>query len=182
MSANSLWSGRFDAAPDADVFAYGKSLPVDKRLLDDDIAGSDAWARALGKAGVLSPDDVVAITRGLDDIRLAVHADATLISEADDEDVHSFVERELIARIGDTGKRLHTGRSRNDANASSGRCANRTSRPSLASAVDRSRQVSTSSSSTRIDSIAPILGRLRRFAASIPAECPKTWQLSDTTF
>ena len=114
MSANSLWSGRFDAAPDADVFAYGKSLPVDKRLLDDDIAGSDAWARALGKAGVLSPDDVVAITRGLDDIRLAVHADATLISEADDEDVHSFVERELIARIGDTGKRLHTGRSRNE--------------------------------------------------------------------
>ena len=70
--SNSLWSGRFDAAPDADVFAYGKSLPVDKRLLDDDIAGSDAWARALGKAGVLTPQDVEAITRGLEEIRLAV--------------------------------------------------------------------------------------------------------------
>lgn len=114
MSSNSLWSGRFDSAPDADVFAYGKSLPVDKRLLDDDIAGSDAWARALGKAGVLSAADVETITRGLEEIRLAVRANAALIDQADDEDVHSFVERELIARIGDTGKRLHTGRSRNE--------------------------------------------------------------------
>jgi len=114
MSSNSLWSGRFDAAPDADVFAYGKSLPVDKRLLADDIAGSDAWARALGKAGVLSAADVDAITRGLTDILQAVHANASLIDQADDEDVHSFVERELIARIGETGKRLHTGRSRNE--------------------------------------------------------------------
>jgi len=103
-----------DPGPAADVFAYGKSLPVDKRLLADDIAGSDAWARALGKAGVLTAADVEAITRGLADILGAVAADASLIDRADDEDVHSFVERELIARIGDTGKRLHTGRSRNE--------------------------------------------------------------------
>lgn len=114
MSASNLWSGRFDAAPDADVFAYGKSLPVDKRLLDDDITGSAAWARALGKAGVLKAADVETIVRGLEAIRAAVRADAALIDQADDEDVHSFVERELIARIGDTGKRLHTGRSRNE--------------------------------------------------------------------
>ena len=114
MSGNALWSGRFDAAPDADVYAYGKSLPVDKRLIDDDITGSDAWARALGRAGVLSDADVTAITRGLEEIRAAVRATPALIDQADDEDVHSFVERELIARIGDTGKRLHTGRSRNE--------------------------------------------------------------------
>jgi argininosuccinate lyase len=112
--SSSLWSGRFEHAPDADVFAYGKSLPVDKRLIDDDITGSAAWAQALGKAGVLGAADVDAITRGLGEIRAAVAADPAMLDRADDEDVHSFVERELIARIGETGKRLHTGRSRNE--------------------------------------------------------------------
>ena len=114
MSNNALWSGRFDAAPDADVYAYGKSLPVDKRLIDDDITGSAAWAQALGKAGVLAASDVTVILGGLEAIRAAVVADPSMLDRADDEDVHSFVERELVARIGDTGKRLHTGRSRNE--------------------------------------------------------------------
>lgn len=114
MSTNNLWSGRFDAAPDADVFAYGKSLPVDKRLVEDDITGSAAWAQALQKAGVLAPADAAAIVAGLEDIRAAVRADPSLIAGADDEDVHAFVERELTARIGEAGKRLHTGRSRNE--------------------------------------------------------------------
>ena len=114
MSTDNLWSGRFDSAPDADVFAYGKSLPVDKRLVDDDITGSAAWARALEKAGVLSSADSALITKGLEDIRAAVRATPALIDHADDEDVHAFVERELTARIGDAGKRLHTGRSRNE--------------------------------------------------------------------
>lgn len=114
MSTNNLWSGRFDAAPDADVFAYGKSLPVDKRLIDDDITGSSAWAQALGRAGVLSPADVSAMVTGLEEIRAAVRANPSVFDTAGDEDVHSFVERELIERIGDTGKRLHTGRSRNE--------------------------------------------------------------------
>ena len=56
-----LWSGRFDTAPDADVLAHGSSLHVDRRLIDDDIAGSRAWAEALGRAGVLSSADVAAI-------------------------------------------------------------------------------------------------------------------------
>ncbi len=111
---STLWSGRFDAAPDADVFAYGKSLPVDRRLVEDDITGSQAWAQALGRAGVLSAADVAAILGGLEAVRQAVRADATLIDRADDEDVHSFVERELVERIGEAGKRLHTGRSRNE--------------------------------------------------------------------
>ena len=110
----SLWSGRFDSAPDKDVFEYGKSLAVDKRLIDDDITGSQAWAEALGRAGVLSVEDVTAIVRGLEDIRQAVRQHAAIFESAPDEDVHSFVERELIARIGDTGRRLHTGRSRNE--------------------------------------------------------------------
>ena len=109
-----LWSGRFDSAPNADVFAFGKSLSVDKRLIDDDIAGSRAWAQALAKAGVVTAADADAIVSGLDAVREAVHADPSMLDRADDEDVHAFVERELVARIGDAGKRLHTGRSRNE--------------------------------------------------------------------
>jgi argininosuccinate lyase len=109
-----LWSGRFDSAPDADVLAHGSSLPVDRRLIEDDLTGSCAWAEALGRAGVLDAADVAAILGGLDAVRAAVRADPTLLAAATDEDVHTFVERELIARIGDAGRRLHTGRSRNE--------------------------------------------------------------------
>jgi argininosuccinate lyase len=109
-----LWSGRFTAAPDEEVFAYGKSLSVDRRLFDDDVAGSRAWAEALARAGVLSAADASAIDTGLAAVLDAVHADPSLIANADDEDVHSFVERELVGRIGDAGRRLHTGRSRNE--------------------------------------------------------------------
>jgi argininosuccinate lyase len=109
-----LWSGRFSTAPDADVFGYGRSLPVDWRLVDDDIAGSLAWAEALARAGVLSSGDAQAIAGGLEAIRHVVAANPARVRDAEDEDVHSFVERELIARSGDAGRRLHTGRSRNE--------------------------------------------------------------------
>jgi argininosuccinate lyase len=109
-----LWSGRFEGAPDAEVLAHGSSLAVDRRLIEDDLDGSGAWAEALGRAGVLDGKDVTAILGGLDAVRSAVRADPTLLAAATDEDVHSFVERELIARIGDAGRRLHTGRSRNE--------------------------------------------------------------------
>jgi argininosuccinate lyase len=111
---STLWSGRFDGDPDKDVFAHGKSLSVDRRLVHDDITGSQAWAEALGRAGVLTSQDVATIVGGLEAIRAFVEADPAIIEQADDEDVHSFVERELIARIGEAGRRLHTGRSRNE--------------------------------------------------------------------
>src|SRR5262245_19667826 len=109
-----LWSGRFDSAPDTEVFEYGKSLSVDRRLVEDDITGSQAWADALANAGVLSTGDAAAIVRGLEDIRRAVREQPSITETAADEDVHSFVERELVERIGDAGRRLHTGRSRNE--------------------------------------------------------------------
>lgn len=111
---STLWSGRFAGEADADVFAFGKSLAVDRRLIDEDITGSQAWAEALGRAGALSDAEVTAIVDGLEGIRRRVAADATLLDRAEDEDVHSFVERELIHAIGDPGRRLHTGRSRNE--------------------------------------------------------------------
>lgn len=109
-----LWSGRFNAAPDAEVFDHGRSLPVDRRMIDEDITGSRAWAQALGRAGVLSASDTAAIVGGLDAVRTATAASPDRLVTAVDEDVHSFVERELVERIGDAGRRLHTGRSRNE--------------------------------------------------------------------
>jgi len=111
---STLWSGRFSAEPDKAVFDYGKSLGVDRRLVEDDITGSVAWAEALGRARVLADADVRVIVSGLEDIRGAIRANPAIFDTAQDEDVHSFVERELVARVGDTGKRLHTGRSRNE--------------------------------------------------------------------
>jgi argininosuccinate lyase len=111
---STLWSGRFSSGPDPDVFAFGASLAVDGRLLDDDLEGSRAWAEALARAGVLQRAEADAIVAGLDAIGEAVSADPSRLTKATDEDVHSFVERELVERLGDAGRRLHTGRSRNE--------------------------------------------------------------------
>jgi argininosuccinate lyase len=108
-----LWSGRFDAAPDAAAFEFQKSFRFDRRLFDEDVAGSLAWARALGRAGVLPKPDVDHIEKALEDIRRHGQADPRFV-DGDDEDVHSFVERVLVERVGDAGRRLHTGRSRNE--------------------------------------------------------------------
>ena len=112
-----LWSGRFEGDPDAALFEFGASFGFDRRLFEDDVRGSLAWAAALARAGVLSADDANAIRRGLEDILTRGLADPGFFTgEAAraDEDVHAFVERELVARIGDAGRRLHTGRSRNE--------------------------------------------------------------------
>jgi argininosuccinate lyase len=111
---SNLWSGRFAGEPDKDVFEFGRSFPFDKRLVEDDIAGSCAWAEALGRAGVLGADDVTAILGGLEAIRALVAGEPGVFELAEDEDIHSFVERELVSRVGEAGKRLHTGRSRNE--------------------------------------------------------------------
>ena len=108
-----LWSGRFDTAPDPAAFEFGISFGFDRALFEDDVTGSIAWAEALGAAGVLPDEDVRAIVKALGSILEEGQRDAAFVS-GPDEDVHSFVERKLIERIGDTGRRLHTGRSRNE--------------------------------------------------------------------
>ena len=108
-----LWSGRFDTAPDAAAFAFGESFSFDRRLFEDDVTGSLAWARALAGAGVLPGDDAAAIQAALADI-LRQGRDTPAFISGPDEDVHSFVERLLVERVGDAGRRLHTGRSRNE--------------------------------------------------------------------
>lgn len=108
-----LWSGRFDTAPDEEVFDFQASFGFDRRLFDDDVTGSLAWAEALAAAGVLSTRDATAIRTALTEIRDRGRADSAFV-DGPDEDIHAFVERQLIERIGDAGKRLHTGRSRNE--------------------------------------------------------------------
>jgi argininosuccinate lyase len=108
-----LWSGRFDAPPDPAAFEFGKSFRFDRRMFEEDVTGSIAWARALARAGVLPPADADSIEKALKDIRERGRSDPPFVS-GDDEDVHSFVERVLVERVGDAGRRLHTGRSRNE--------------------------------------------------------------------
>ena len=108
-----LWSGRFDTAPDPAAFDFGVSFGFDRLLFEDDVTGSIAWAEALEAAGMLSPEDASAIVVALKEILEEGRRRPESVA-GPDEDVHSFVERRLIERIGDAGRRLHTGRSRNE--------------------------------------------------------------------
>jgi argininosuccinate lyase len=130
-----LWSGRFDADPDRDVFEFGASLRFDRRLFEDDVTGSMAWAEALGRAGVISLHDVTAIVSALEELREAGRWDAGFFDDAHDEDVHAFVERRLVERVGDAGRRLHTGRSRNEQVSTDLRLYLRRRVPALQSAI-----------------------------------------------
>jgi argininosuccinate lyase len=112
-----LWSGRFGGDPDAALFAFGASFGFDRRLFEDDVRGSLAWAEGRERANVISSADGSAIRSALRDILARGTSDPRFFdTEAarQDEDVHAFVERELSALVGDAGRRLHTGRSRNE--------------------------------------------------------------------
>jgi argininosuccinate lyase len=108
-----LWSGRFDTMPDPAAFDFGVSFGFDRALFEDDVTGSLAWADALAAAGVLSRADTDAIINALRAILEEGQRNPGFVT-GEDEDVHSFVERKLVERVGDAGRRLHTGRSRNE--------------------------------------------------------------------
>ncbi|HQC73522.1 MAG TPA: argininosuccinate lyase, partial [Candidatus Competibacteraceae bacterium] len=110
---NKTWGGRFTESTDAFVAAFTASVDFDRRMYRQDIAGSIAHARMLARVGVLSEADCAAIVSGLETIRAEIESGAFEWSVAL-EDVHMNIEARLTARIGDAGKRLHTGRSRND--------------------------------------------------------------------
>ena len=108
-----LWGGRFTKDNDKEMFDFNESLSFDKRLYKVDITGSLAHAAMLGKQGIISEEEAADITKGLKSILDDIEA-GSLTFDSEAEDIHSFVEAELIKRIDDTGKKLHTGRSRND--------------------------------------------------------------------
>ncbi len=108
-----LWGGRFDHRPHGDLLRLSASIEVDRRLLPQDVAATKAHARTLVSAGLLPGDVLPQIDECLDEL-VSEHAAGTLEIRAEDEDVHSLVERRLTERLGETGKRIHAGRSRND--------------------------------------------------------------------
>ena len=108
-----LWGGRFTKETEKEVYDFNASIRFDMRLFHQDIEGSIAHVTMLAKQGILAGGEKKLIAEGLEEIRRDVDGGSLKISE-EYEDIHSFVESELIRRIGDTGKKLHTGRSRND--------------------------------------------------------------------
>ena len=108
-----LWGGRFTKETDQLVYNFNASISFDKKLFEEDIEGSIAHVVMLEKQGILSEEEKNAIVKGLTGIREDVKSGKLEITE-EYEDIHSFVEANLIGRIGDAGKKLHTGRSRND--------------------------------------------------------------------
>lgn len=108
-----LWGGRFTKETDKLVYNFNASISFDKRFYEQDIRGSIAHVTMLAKQGILTEDEKEQIIEGLEGIRRDVEDGRLEITE-EYEDIHSFVEANLIDRIGDAGKKLHTGRSRND--------------------------------------------------------------------
>ena len=108
-----LWGGRFTKETDQLVYNFNASISFDKKFYEQDIRGSIAHVTMLAKQGILTAEEKEQIIDGLEEIRADVENGVLEITD-EYEDIHSFVEANLIDRIGEPGKKLHTGRSRND--------------------------------------------------------------------
>ena len=108
-----LWGGRFTKETDQLVYNFNASITFDQKFYREDIEGSMAHVKMLAATGILTEDEKDQILAGLEGILSDVESGKLLIT-SEYEDIHSFVEANLIDRIGDAGKKLHTGRSRND--------------------------------------------------------------------
>ncbi|EGQ8314312.1 argininosuccinate lyase [Vibrio cholerae] len=109
-----LWGGRFTQAADSRFKSFNDSLRFDYRLAEQDIVGSIAWSKALVSVNVLSVQEQQQLEQALNHLLQSVQQDPEQILASDAEDIHSWVEQKLIEQVGDLGKKLHTGRSRND--------------------------------------------------------------------
>lgn len=108
-----LWHGRFSEGPDAEAVQFETSIHVDSRMALDDVRGSIAHARMLGKTGIIPQNESASIVEELQRISAELES-GTLEIDTGAEDIHSFVEGVLTDRLGDVGRKVHTGRSRND--------------------------------------------------------------------
>jgi argininosuccinate lyase len=109
-----LWGGRFTQAADQGFKQFNDSLRFDYRLAEQDIVGSVAWSKALVTVGVLTTQEQQQLEEALTILLEEVRLDPQQILTSDAEDIHSWVEGKLIDKVGALGKKLHTGRSRND--------------------------------------------------------------------
>ena len=114
MEKNTLWSGgRLSAALNQSMADLNRSLDIDKRMAEQDIRGSQAWAKAIRACDILTEEEWTLIHTGLDRVLQEIR-DGSFVYQDTDEDIHTAVERRLTEIIGPTGGKLHTGRSRND--------------------------------------------------------------------
>ncbi|SEL38256.1 argininosuccinate lyase / amino-acid N-acetyltransferase [Colwellia chukchiensis] len=109
-----LWGGRFKGQPSLQFKKFNDSLPVDYRMAVQDIVGSIAWAGAIHSVGIINQQELTQLTSALNELKASVIENPQQILGSDAEDIHSWVELALIEKTGDLGKKLHTGRSRND--------------------------------------------------------------------
>jgi len=116
MSGNTLWHGRFEGGPAAELMAYTESLSFDQRLWPDDIEGSRAHVRMLAHVGILGAAERDAVLSALDTVAAEMAA-GSFVFVPSDEDIHTAVERRVTELAGAAGAKLHTGRSRNDQSA-----------------------------------------------------------------
>ena len=115
-SGQTLWHGRFEGGPAAELMAYTASIPFDRLMWSDDIVGSRAHATMLGEVGLLNAAETTGVLAALD-ATAAEMASGTFVFLEADEDIHTAVERRVTELAGDAGAKLHTGRSRNDQSA-----------------------------------------------------------------
>jgi argininosuccinate lyase len=109
-----MWSGRFRQPLDADFERWQRSFDFDRRLLREELSASSAHATALKNVGILSSSELITILEGLKQIGERAAAAPAFLEDSEAEDVHHFVEKQLVTLIGDTGYKLHSGRSRNE--------------------------------------------------------------------
>lgn len=151
--AAGLWGGRFEGGMAPAMVPLNLSLDVDRRLWRHDIVGSRAWARALGRAGVLDESEVSALVSGLDAVEARLARDG--VGDAPDEDIHTLVERLLTEEAGEVALKLHTGRSRNDQVATDLRLWVREAADQLADAVTDLGRALVELASTGFDIVMP---------------------------
>ncbi|MCK4737134.1 MAG: argininosuccinate lyase, partial [Sulfurimonas sp.] len=108
-----MWSGRFSASASSLLDEFNASIMYDRKLYQEDIEGSLAHAAMLAKQGILTTEDLIAITDGLNQVKSEIES-GEFEWKISDEDLHMGIEKRLTAIIGDAGKKLHTARSRND--------------------------------------------------------------------
>jgi len=154
QETSKLWGGRFNEPTDSFVQRFTASVNFDQRMADEDITGSLAHARMLAAAGVLSPEELADIGRGLDQIRDEIRAGRFEWS-VELEDVHMNIESRLTQLIGVTGKKLHTGRSRNDQVATDIRLYLRTAIDAIAGELTRLQRGTIGLAAEQADTIMP---------------------------
>ncbi|WP_213992536.1 argininosuccinate lyase [Sodalis sp. dw_96] len=157
-----LWGGRFSQAADQRFKLFNDSLRFDFRLAEQDLIGSVAWSKALVTVGVLTTDEQRRLEEALAYILEEVRATPEAILSSDAEDIHSWVEQRLIDKVGDLGKKLHTGRSRNDQVATDLKLWCKMQVPELISAVRQLQQALIVTAQATQDAVMPGYTHLQR--------------------